>query len=102
MVIYMNEYATLEEIIPLRKINNTLDAAFLVILNLICFALNYSIKGFHLLLPSMEIQIFAIFAGIFIYFYNGQRGYNALWWKYGCYLYYPIHVAIIYMIYLLL
>lgn len=96
------EQEAIEEIVPIRKINNILVVVFIVLFNFACWGLGYMVEGFANLIGSFSIQIFSIFAAIFIYFYNGKRGYNAYWWKYGCYLYYPIHVAIIYMIYLLL
>ena len=45
------------------------------------------------------MQVFAIFAGAFILLYNGERGYNKKWFQYGSYLYYPIHMAILYLIF---
>lgn len=91
-----------EEILSKRKINNLSVLIFLVIFNLLCWIINSLVGGISSLVGTIEIQTFSIFAGLIILLYNGKRGYNALWWKYGCYLYYPIHVAIIYMIYLLL
>ena len=43
-----------------------------------------------------EVQNFALISGAFILLYNGKRGYNAKWFQYGCYLYYPIHLLIIF------
>ena len=43
-------------------------------------------------------QLFAILSGAFILFYSGRRGYNAKWFQYGSYLYYPIHIGIIALI----
>ena len=45
-----------------------------------------------------RIQPFAMVAGAFLLIYSGQRGYNAKWFKYGCYLYYPLHLILIYVI----
>ena len=42
------------------------------------------------------LQNFAIISGAFLLLYNGKRGYNAKWFQYGCYLYYPIHLLVIY------
>lgn len=47
-----------------------------------------------------QIQTLAIFAGIFILFYNGKRGYNAKWFQYGCYIYYPLHMIVLFILYL--
>lgn len=49
-----------------------------------------------------SIQLYAMFSAIFILFYNGKRGYNAKWFQYGSYLYYPLHLIIIIGIYLIL
>ena len=42
-----------------------------------------------------SLQLFAIFSGAFILLYNGKRGYNAKWFQYGSYLFYPVHLIII-------
>ena len=51
-----------------------------------------------------RIQIFAIVAGAFIFFYSGERGYNAKWFNNFSYLFYLVHIAVIfgicYLIYL--
>ena len=39
-----------------------------------------------------SIQAYAIFSGAFILLYSGKRGYNAKWFQYGSYLYYPLHI----------
>ena len=48
-----------------------------------------------------DTQLFAIISGAFILFYNGKRGYNAKWFQYGSYLYYPLHLAVIILIYII-
>ncbi len=47
-------------------------------------------------------QLYAIFSGAFILLYSGKRGYNSKWFQYGSYLYYPIHIAIIGLIFILI
>ena len=47
----------------------------------------------------IDIQLYAMIAGAFILLYNGRRGYNKKWFQYGSYLYYPVHMAIIYLIF---
>ena len=49
-----------------------------------------------------SMQLFAIVSGAFILLYNGKRGYNKKWFQYGSYLYYPLHMAILYLIFSLL
>ena len=50
----------------------------------------------------VDIQFLAVIAGAFILLYNGRRGYNKKWFQYGSYLYYPVHLLIIYGIYSLI
>ena len=38
------------------------------------------------------MQVYALFSGAFILLYSGKRGYNAKWFQYGSYLYYPLHL----------
>ena len=48
-----------------------------------------------------ESQLLAIIAGAFILLYNGKRGYNAKWFQYGSYLYYPLHLIVIIVIFII-
>ena len=50
-------------------------------------------------LKMIKIQLFAMFSGAFVLLYNGRRGYNKKWFQYGSYLYYPIHLGIIFLIF---
>lgn len=100
--IYKTDETTFEEMISTRKIQNYFSFLFLIVFNLFYWALNYFVSGLNILVGAANIQVYAIFAGFIILFYNGNKGYSALWWKYGCYLYYPLHVAIIYIVYLIL
>lgn len=47
---------------------------------------------------NQALQTYAILALIPVLFYNGQRGYNAKWWRISNYLYYPVHMGIILVI----
>ena len=47
------------------------------------------------------IQLYAILSGAFLLFYSGKRGYNAKWFQYGAYLYYPLHVLVIAIIFII-
>ena len=51
---------------------------------------------------SMPWQIYSLFAFVPLLFYSGKRGYNAKWFQYGCYFYFPVHLIIIYGIFALL
>lgn len=47
-------------------------------------------------------QSYSLIAGAFILLYSGKRGYNAKWFEYGCYLYYPLHLVVLYAIFYLI
>ena len=51
---------------------------------------------------DVDMQLLAILSGVFILLYNGRRGYNKKWFQYGSYLYYPIHMIILYVIFALI
>jgi len=55
----------------------------------------YKMQG----IPS---QLFAIFAGLLLLLYNNKRGYSKKWFAYGCYLYYPLHIGILALIFYLI
>lgn len=49
-----------------------------------------------------KLQLYAIFSGAFILFYSGKRGYNAKWFQYGSYLYYPFHLLVILLMFIII
>ena len=50
---------------------------------------------------SVNIELYSIISGAFILFYSGKRGYNAKWFQYGSYLYYPLHIIIIIVVFII-
>ena len=52
--------------------------------------------------PFLPYQWLSLFSGALLLFYNGKRGYNKKWFEYGAYLYYPLHLAILAVIFYLL
>ena len=79
-------------------LRNTVSAILFVSFSFIIYMLNpiWNNKGFFTEMNS--IQIYSIFAVIPILFYNEERGYNKPWFKYGSYLFFPLHIIIIYII----
>lgn len=51
---------------------------------------------------TMSIEIYALLSPLIIFFYNGKRGYNKKWFQYGAYLYFPVHIIIIFLIFTLI
>ena len=82
-----------------RTTRNIISAGFLIILTV---AFSFMDKqGLHLVF-SIPWQIYSLFAFIPILLYNGKRGYNAKWFQYGCYFYFPAHLILIYLIFSLI
>ena len=50
---------------------------------------------------NANIELFAIISSALILMYNGKRGYNAKWFQYGSYLYYPLHMIVIIVIFII-
>ena len=80
-----------------RTTVNILSTLFLVSITLVFYFFSE-----YLTASSMDIQIWAIIAGAFILLYNGKRGYNSKWFEYGGYLYYPLHILIIALVFYLI
>ena len=51
---------------------------------------------------DIAIQSYSGCAAGIIFFYSGKLGYNKKWFKYGSYVYFPLHIAIIFVIFQLI
>lgn len=47
---------------------------------------------------NYTIQSYACLALPILFLYNGKRGYNKKWFQYGCYLFFPLHFILLYLI----
>jgi len=96
---YQSQYSGLE----LDQVKGT--STYRIAVNIICCAvvmfLNIVYYLFKYFAPDIvfwapNIQIAGMAGGLLLIFYNGKRGYNAKWFQYGSYLYYPIHILLLY------
>jgi len=46
-------------------------------------------------------QVWACLAALLIIFYSAEKGYSKKWFQYACYLYYPLHLVILYSVFYL-
>ena len=78
---------------------NVISIIVLILLTTtLCFIDSNAMNTFY----SVPWQFYSILAFIPILFYSGKRGYNAKWFQYGCYFYFPVHLIIIFLIFALL
>lgn len=82
-----------------RYCENVINA-FVVLL--VTFGLYLSLKFGGVSYAFFDWQAYAGFAAIPLLFYNGTRGYDKKWFKYGAYLYLPLHILIIFLIFSLI
>lgn len=78
-----------------RFVVNSISVLFLVITTLMLYVSSLFMDHYHIFWDA-GLQNFAIISGALLLFYNGKRGYNSLAFKYGCYLYYPLHILLAY------
>jgi len=79
---------------PYQNLLNALEFSGILLVTLLFWGLSYTA------IPdpyNMGIQTYCLFAGVFIAMYNGKRGYNHKWFKYSSYLYYPVHIILIWL-----
>ncbi|HAS56545.1 MAG TPA: hypothetical protein DCR94_04820 [Firmicutes bacterium] len=85
-----------------RKLINIISSFFVFVVTLILWAISYinASNGHSPYDPfEMGIQSYCLLSLIFIYLYNGKRGYDAKWWRVFSYSYFPMHLAIIFLIF---
>ena len=79
-----------------RTLENILCAIVIFTATIVFYYFSFNLNELH------GTQLWAIASGALLLFYNGQRGYNRKWFQYGSYLYYPIHIGILALIFYLL
>lgn len=75
---------------------------FLFSFNILILFINPTYNYANIFIDDPIKQLYSTLAGIFILIYNGKQGYNKKWFKYGSYLYFPLHIAIIYLLFYLI
>ncbi len=78
-----------------RAIVNICAAVMLILVTVIQWIVGFAVGDAWDFLDS-SFQNYAMIAAVLLLFYSGKRGYDAKWFSYGCYAYYPLHLLIIY------
>ena len=86
-----------------RRLINTLNFAFLLSTMLLFWCISYigmTSTGFSPFDPfGMRVESWGILAGVLLLLYRGDRGYDAKWFRYFEYAFYPLHIVILYLIF---
>ena len=78
-----------------RIASNLFAILMIVSATMIYYALFYILPS-RWVFWDAPMQNAAIISSAFILFYSDKRGYNAKWFQYGSYIYYPLHMLIIF------
>ncbi len=86
-----------------RKLSNYTAFIMLLLVNVFFWALAYFFgQTTDTYLYQYHSQTYSVISGLFILLYNGKRGYDSKWFRIANYLYYPVHIIIIYGIFMIL
>lgn len=76
---------------------------------LILYLINVELLGgyyFEVNLFGVTLEVvqqgLALFALPIIWLYNGELGYHKKWWQYFCYSFYPLHMIVLYLVFIVL
>ncbi len=96
-------YETTDKEVAQRRqgLTNMLNACVVVFATAFMYGLSFAYGSYDPLRFS-SIGSFAVLSIIFIMLYNGKRGYDSKWFRWVSYLYYPVHIIIIGLIFVLL
>ena len=101
--IFINKYAPMhvDDSDYEQLVNNIISIGVLIFFAICLMLTNFAFADKYV--DQLDgIQTYAVLAGIFILLYNGQRGYNAKWFKVAYYLYYPVHLVIIGLVFFII
>ena len=83
-----------------RLLVNIISVFVLVLVNFLYYCTKYYWPNG--IFWSLKVELYSIISGALILLYSGKRGYNAKWFQYGSYLYYPLHLVIIAVVYIII
>ncbi len=74
-----------------------ISALLLIVFTILVWAINPKYQDVNIFIDDPVNQLYSFIAIIFLLIYNGKRGYNKSWVKYLFYLYFPLHLVVIYL-----
>ena len=87
-----------------QRSKNSIVCILIAFLTLVCYVITYLPvykNGLDKLVDG-ALQSFMFISILVLFFYNGRKGYSNKVVQYGFYLYYPLHIVIIYLIFYLI
>ena len=99
-----DELVTYKETKDFRDLLNITSAASFAVITVIFWGLSYiqtPAAPYTFDVDMMGWQTYGLVSALLILCYNGKRGYDSKWFRYFNYLYYPVHIAIIALIFAL-
>lgn len=87
-----------------QRSKNSIVCIIIAFLTLVCYLITYLPfykNGLDELIDG-ALQSFMFFSTIPIFFYNGRKGYSNKIIQYSFYFYYPLHILLIYLIFILI
>jgi hypothetical protein len=84
-----------------QRSKNTIICVIIAFLSLLCYLITYLPfynNGIDQLVDG-ALQSSMFFSVIFLFFYNGRKGYSNKAIQYAFYLYYPLHIILIYLVF---
>lgn len=79
-----------------RRLVNVIGVTFFLVVTVLLWGISY--LNWHLDVyenPDTKIQNYCLLDCLLLLMYSGKRGYDSKWWRYFEYAFYPLHIAII-------
>ena len=69
-----------------------------IVFNILIWKINPTYNNNNVFIDDVINQLYSLLSIPFILIYNGQKGYNKKWIQYTFYLYFPLHLCILYLL----
>jgi len=100
------QFAAFQDTKQMRSLINLVGITFFVASTVLFWGLNYWVTGGDVgdidVYNDMSIGSYGLFAILFLYGYNGKRGYDGKAFRIATYSYFPVHLSIIFIIFRLI